>query len=193
MKKIMFVVLPALLLAAFGCAGKPSETEKSVTVLGKDGTPRPEWVRSGKQTEDTHYEVGYGKLSNFATSKKKAETDARNQIAFWLQTDVNTVLKTYTQDAGIADDREVIEYMEEVSMQTAKTSLSGAQIEDVWEDAEGGVYVLMSYDVNKAAENLDSQMKAYQRNESAAFAEFKAQEAFRALEAKQAEAAASER
>ncbi len=183
MKRALTVVMIMLsVLLVFSCASKSTGKR----VVGAEGITRPDWVRQmGKQSKDVHYEVGYGKMSNYATSLKKAEADARNKIAFWVQTDVNTVLKTYTQDAGIGDQRELIEYMEEISKQTAQISISGAQIEDSWEDTDGGVYVLMSYDVNQAAENLANQMKTYQRNESAAFAEFKAQEAFRQLQYEQ--------
>lgn len=184
MKKAFTLVCLLLVAAMFVSCGSDKSVDKSV---GTDGSDRPDWVKKmGKSAADVHYEVGYGKLSNYATSMKKAESDGRNKIAMWIQTDVNTVLKTYTQDSGIGDQRELIEFMEEVSMQTAKNSISGAQVEDSWEDQEGGVYVLMSYDVNQAATNLENQMKSYQRNESAAFAEFKATEAFKALEASNA-------
>ena len=80
----------------------------------------------------------------------------------------------------------MIEYIEQVSIQTANTTISGAEIKGKWEDIEGGIYVLMGYDINKAAENLAKQMdsvsKPFIRNDSAAFADFKAQEAFKALE-----------
>lgn len=183
MKRVMTLVMIILsVMLVVSCASK--NTAKKVK--GAEGITRPDWVRQmGKVDEGLHYEVGYGKMSNYATSLKKAEADARNKIAFWVQTDVNTVLKTYTQDAGIGDQRELIEYMEEISKQTAQVSISGATIIDSWEDEDGGVYVLMSYNIDKAAENLANQMKSYQRNESAAFAEFKAQEAFRQLQYEQ--------
>lgn len=184
MKKALVTLLMILLaFSVLGCGSKPDEDK----TVGKDGAPRPEWVKKMSKVgdENIHYEVGYGKLSNYATSLKRAEADGRNKIALWIQADVNTVLKNYTQDSGIGDQRELIEFMEEVSMQTAKLSLNGATFEESWEDAEGGVYILMSYDINKAATNLQNQLKSYQRNEAAAFAEFKAQEAFKMLNATQ--------
>ena len=76
--------------------------------------------------------------------------------------------------------------MEEISRQTAETSLSGAGVESVYVDEDGGVFVLMSYDINGLARDLQSQVDSYVRNESAAFAEFKADEALRALMAEEA-------
>ncbi len=185
MKKIFASVAAFFLIFGFtGCGSSPDTTEESI-----DGVPA--WVVTMSKKSDTaHYEVGYGKMSNRATSQKKAESDARNKIAMWLQTDVQTALVTYTQDAGIGDETELIEFMEEISKQTADVSMSGADIEEVYVDEDGGVYVLMSYDINGLAADLQSQVDSYVRNESAAFAEFKADEALKALLSR--EAAASE-
>ena len=83
---ILFVV--ALVLVSFGCASKPKE------VLGAEGIPRPQWV-ADMALEDPvlHYEIGFGKGTNRASSMARAESDARNKIAFWVKTDVEKVLK----------------------------------------------------------------------------------------------------
>ena len=182
MKRALTLVMIILsVMLVFSCASKSTGKK----VLGAEGVTRPDWVRQlGKKEKGLHFEVGYGKMSNYATSLKKAEADARNKIAFWVQTDVNTVLKTYTQDAGIGEQRELIEYMEDFLNRQLRFQFR-CTIEDSWEDEDGGVYVLMSYDIEQAAENLANQMQSYQRNESAAFAEFKAQEAFRQLQYEQ--------
>lgn len=176
MEKTFALIAAFFLVFAFtGCGSNSNVAEETI-----DGVPA--WVVTMNKKSDTvHYEVGYGKMSNRATSQKKAESDARNKIAMWLQTDVQTALVTYTQDAGIGDETELIEFMEEISKQTADVSLAGADIEEVYMDEEGGVYVLMSYDINGLAADLQNQVNSYVRNESAAFAEFKADEALKAL------------
>ena len=186
MKKILGILfVVALILVSFSCASKPDQ------ILGAEGIPRPQWVADMALADPVlHYEIGYGKGTNRASSMARAEADARNKIAFWVKTDVETVLKTYMQDAGVGNETQMIEYIEQVSIQTANTTISGAEIKGKWEDLEGGIYVLMGYDIDKAAENLAKQMEAVEtpfvRNESAAFADFKAQEAFKALEASKA-------
>ena len=181
MKKAVFCAAAAvMLLALSGCKSAPAAiaTDVSDTVNGV-----PAWVATMSLKSDAaHYEVGYGRGSNRATSQKKAEADARNKIAMWLQVNVQTVLRNYTQDAGIGEESELIEFMEEVSKQTAEASLSGASIESVYIDYEGGVYVLMSLSMDALADSLQNRVDSYVRDESAAFAEFKAREAFRYLE-----------
>lgn len=180
MNKLTVLVAGILAVFAFtGCGSTPDPMGETI-----DGVPA--WVVTMSMKSDTaHYEVGYGKGSNRATSQKRAEADARNKLAMWLETDVQTALVTYTQDAAIGEESELIEFMEEISRQTAETSLSGAVVESVYVDEDGGVFVLMSYDINGLARDLQSQVDSYVRNESAAFAEFKADEALRALMAEE--------
>lgn len=180
LKKISFLFVVLAMVFAAGCKSDPEAVD---TTVGADGTPRPDWVASMSQkgTEAVHYEVGYGKMSSRATSLKRAEVDARNKIAIWLKADIQTVMNTYMQDSGIGGESEVIQFIEEVSSQSSNTSISGAEIEDTWEDTEGGVYVLMALDLTKAAADLEKNI--YSRNDSAAFAEFKAREALQQLQA----------
>ena len=180
LKKISFLFVALAMIFVAGCSSNPETVDSTV---GADGTPRPDWVKmmSQKGTDTIHYEVGYGKMSSRATSLKRAEVDARNKIAIWLKADIQTALNTYMQDSGIGEESEVIQFIEEVSSQSSNTTISGAEIEDTWEDAEGGVYVLMALDLTIAAADLENNI--YSRNDSAAFAEFKAREALQQLQA----------
>ena len=179
MKKAIFcAAAAATLFALFGCKSAPAVvTNVNDTINGV-----PAWVANmGLKSSTAHYEVGYGKGASRQAAQKKAEANARNKLALWLQTDVEAALVAYTQDAGIEDEGELEEFMEEVSMQTAEASLFGASIESVFVDRDGGVYVLMSYDIDALAEHLQSRVDSYVRSESVAFAEFNAREALRYL------------
>ena len=95
MKKILGILfVVAVIFISFGCATKTTE------VLGAEGIPRPQWVADMALADPVlHYEIGYGKGTNRASSMARAEADARNKIAFWVKTDVETVLKTYMQES----------------------------------------------------------------------------------------------
>lgn len=182
LKKFTLLLVVLSMVFVVGCKSEPDAVD---TTVGADGTPRPDWVKnmSLKGVDGIHYEVGYGKMSNRASSMKRAEVDARNKIALWIKSDVQTALNSYMQDSGIGEETEVIQFMEEVSAQTSSASISGAETQDVWEDAEGGIYVLMGVDLAKIANVLEGNI--YSRNESAAFAEFKAREALQQLQNKE--------
>ena len=65
----------------------------------------------------------------------------------------------------------------------------GVEEDEIWVDAEGGVYMLCSFPENVNKSFTDA-VGDFQRNEAAAFAEFKAEEALSFLE-KETEAGVS--
>ena len=102
------------MLALFGCKGAPAPVATDIDDA-IDGVPA--WVVGrGIKSVAAHYEVGYGKGASREAAQKKAEADARNKLALWLQTDVEAALLAYTQDAGIEDEGELEEFIEEVSL-----------------------------------------------------------------------------
>jgi hypothetical protein len=174
MKKLFIITIAIVTMFTFvSCAStKIAEEVKRPVVLGKDGIPRPDWVINDISTQDVHYAVGYGKLSNFTNSQKRALVEGRNLIAEWVSTAVDEVIVNYTNDAGENANRQAMDAFEAISKQQASAWLSGSKQESIWEDAEGGVYVLVSIPVA----NVQSQMiqlaegvnkQAFEKNEAA--------------------------
>ncbi|MBQ5780691.1 MAG: LPP20 family lipoprotein [Spirochaetaceae bacterium] len=175
MRKFSIFALIGLVLV--GCASAPKVTGSSV-----ESTKQPDWVTKGKKSSTLKYVVGNGKMSNFSNSKKRAEADARDQIALWVSTSVTVTLKNYTQDAGVGGETQAIEFMENVSQQTSKVALRGVEIEDFWSAPDGTIFVLASIPIANVEKALEENVAAseFARKEEAAFAEFKAREAFAA-------------
>lgn len=181
MKKVCLLVLCALaLFVVVGCASTSPAVNESVktaasqipVVLGKNDIPRPDWVFQDQSTAELQYAAGYGKMANTQNSMKKAQTEARNLLAEYVSTAVKEITTTYSNDAGTDGNRQAIDAFESVSMQKSQAVLSGANQMDMWEDVEGGVWILMS--IPKA--NVASQMydaakeaasKSFEKNEAA--------------------------
>ncbi|MDY0287323.1 MAG: hypothetical protein RBR15_00695 [Sphaerochaeta sp.] len=149
MKKVLIVVvLLGMVFAFVGCASTAKVAELAApvvpTVLGADGIPQPDWVYKTVSTQDRHFESGYGKMSDKPNSIKRATVEAKNKIAAWVSTTVKEVVVTYVNDAGSGDDRQAMDAMETISEQVAEATLSGVSTEEMWIDAEGGVWVLCS-------------------------------------------------
>lgn len=128
--------------------------EQNIVNEGVNKVDRPEWVFQDLSNNKTHYVVGYGKLSTLQNSIKRAQTEAKNLIAEWVSTSVDEVITTFTNDSGNSDNSYALDAFEVVSKQRAQAILSGVEQVDLWEDADGGVWVLMSIPV----ENVKSQM-----------------------------------
>lgn len=178
------VVLVSVVFISCGSspAAKADEMPVAKPIIGLEGVPQPAWVNKMPKNAETYYAVGYGKMSNKPNSIMRAEADAKDQIARWVTTSVKTALTNYTSDSGSGDNRQVLEFMENISKQVADQSLSGVERDEVWVDAEGGVYVMCSFPKANVGKNFEQVSGNFVRNEAAAFAEFKAKDALSFLE-----------
>ncbi|MFA6821099.1 MAG: hypothetical protein ACOXZ2_06130 [Sphaerochaetaceae bacterium] len=138
------LVVVVLLVFMMGCA-----------TTNPDGTPK--WTTNPPTNWRTYYAVGYGKLANEYNSRLKAEAMARDIIARWSGTTVNSALTNYVENYG---EDYSIEMMEYISSQVVKISLRETQIEKQYVASDGGVYVLVSYPIKN--------LKAAYKEQSAA-------------------------
>lgn len=187
MKKLLIMLVSAVVL--FGLSGctttkKDAPAPKPVVkvVLGADGIPQPEWVYKAVSTQDMHFESGYGKMSDKQISIKRATVEAKNKIAAWVSTSVKEVVVTYVNDAGSGDNRQAMDAMETISQQVAEATLSGVTTENMWIDADGGVWVLCSIplaNIEKSFEPAaEAVAEAFVESDAAAAANAKMKDAF---------------
>lgn len=165
MKKCVFVLFAVIAFAFIGCStttttnsgqmeGKAAIKVQSPDVLGKDGVPMPDWVYVDVSTDEYHYVTGYGKMTTMQTSVKKAQSEAKNALASWVNTAVDEITYSYTNDSGSEDNRQVIDAFEVTARQRAQAILNGASQEGMWIDQEGGIWVLMSIPVANVADQM---------------------------------------
>ena len=169
MRKTLVIALS--LLAVFmlaSCAStEKTETNSSITL-----SEMPEWVTSqaSLQTEDKHYAVGYGHMSTFRNSLMQAQADGRNQLAIWVNIGIDNIITSYSNDAGVSEssNRQAMDAFETISKQRAQAMLSGITQEDMWQDPEGGVYVLLSLTSDGIITSLEEvNEEAFEKNEAA--------------------------
>lgn len=187
MKKVLIVLIAVLMVISLtGCASTkkdatPPAPAKKV-ILGADGIPQPDWVYKTVSSQDMHYESGYGMMSNKQNSIKRATVEAKNKIAAWVQTSVKEVVVTYVNDAGSGDNRQNLDAMETISQQVAEATLSGVTTEEMWVDADGGVWVLCSIplaNIEKSFEPAaEAVSEAFVESDAAAAANAKMKDAF---------------
>ncbi len=187
MKKV-FIVLVVIVMAfgLTGCASTkqdatPPAPDKKV-ILGAEGIPQPDWVYKTVSSQDMHFESGYGMMSNKQNSIKRATVEAKNKIAAWVSTSVKEVVVTYVNDAGTGDNRQAMDAMETISQQVAEATLSGVSTEEMWVDADGGVWVLCSIPLANVEQNFEpaaeAVAEAFVENDAAAAANAKMKDAF---------------
>lgn len=189
-KLISILSIVALVSAVFiSCASTPKEkpvaAEPVVTpkpVVGMDGIPMPAWVNKTPKSETSFYAVGYAMKSSRAISKTAAGADARDQIARWVGTSVKNALVNYTNESGSEKNIQTLSYFENISKQVANQTLVGVEDDETWIDDKGGVYMLCSFPKANVGKSFEQTVQSFQRNEAAAFSEFKAKEALSFLD-----------
>lgn len=186
-KIVTAIAILSLVSAVFvSCASAPKEKEDDKPavskVIGADGIPMPDWINKVPKSTETFYSVGYSKLANRQMAKTAATQSARDEISRWVGTNVKNALTNYYNESGSGDNTQALSYFENISKQVSDQSLVGSEIEETWVDKEGGVYALVSMPKENVGKSFENVTGEFQRNEAAAFADFKAKEALKFLD-----------
>ena len=176
MKKITIALLVVMVaLFAVSCASAPAQVEPKKSNL-------PDFVLNPPIATDAIYGVGYAKQSSMALSIKVAETNARADIASQIETTIQEAITAYAQEAGVDENTQLISFVETITRQITDTTLSGATPKSRVPMDDGGVWVLMVYGKDSLIDSFEDVAKEFERNEDAAFAEFKAASALEKLD-----------
>jgi hypothetical protein len=122
MKKLTnlsMIVIAAAALFVEGCKSKeklPSgETELTIPCSGPDFFTNKQFFRANS----------VGESQDLVTSKKKAQTNARNELAQAIQTTVKTVTDNYVNSREMNNKEEVEERFESLNREVVDQTLSG--------------------------------------------------------------------
>ena len=184
MKKILIGLFALTVIFAFlSCATQPAPQQEQEQPAEKEAGAAadiPDWYLNPPVAEDSFYGVGSAKMSKLDTSRKMAISRAREDVAFQMEAKIKAAITDYAQEAGVDGENQVISFVETVSKQITDTTLQGVKTEQVGVGSDGTVYAMVSYPMN---EFKDVAASEFERNESSAYAEFKAQQALEQLEA----------
>ena len=145
---------------------------------GPDLSKVPDFYLNPPTAEDAIYGVGDAKMSSLSMSRTMAISRARDDVARQVEVVVKNAITDYAQQAGEGDNTQTIEFVETVSRQLVEVTLAGVKTKEVAVADDGTVYALVEYSVNNL---LNAASDTFQRNEAAAFAEFKANDALKML------------
>ena len=124
--------------------GQVTTLQQMTPELGKDNIPRPDWVVKVPEDDLYHYEKGYARGLSFYESIQMAVKEALLSIAEWAGVDAYDY---YSVGMGEVD----------INVTTdVRTSISGREIVEYWEDANGGVWTLVRVALNQESTPVDS-------------------------------------
>lgn len=177
MKKIVRVGILLALIAAMvmsGCASKEEEAENP-----PERKDLPDFFLNPPNPEDMYVGLGMAKLQDDSLSRKTALARARQDIAAQVSVRVESMLTDYAQEAGADGNAQTLTFVESVSKEVTQLELNGARPEKQYAANDGTWYAMVYFP--KAA-LLEEVGEVFARNEDAAFAEFKAQQALERLD-----------
>ena len=184
MKKVLCLL--AVILTAGLLVVSCGSTSGGKTPIGAEGVPQPEWVRKLREpTSDTIYFRGEGRDGKTVTARQaSARAAALQALADWKEAKVVTAVEDYVNESGETGNTQSLERLQNGIMSVAKTNISGLREVESWIAADGHYVILYSYPINDFRNDFKSATNAFVRNESALYAEFKAEQFFNKLEEK---------
>lgn len=177
---LITVIIAAALL--FSCAGGKESAPQQPKQETTDTSNLPDFVLNPPVATDAIYGVGYAQQSTLPLSIKVAEANARADIANQIEAQIKSAVTSYAQESGVGNDTQVIEFAETITRQVTDTTLSGAITKQRAPMEDGGVWILMVYSKESLLGSFEEAAESFERNEGAAFAEFKAAQALEKLE-----------
>ncbi|MDR1248973.1 MAG: LPP20 family lipoprotein [Treponema sp.] len=160
----------AVVLFAVSCRGSPEQRI--------DDPNLPEWLNDFAP-EDVIWGIGSARQSSDSMSMTTAEARARTGVARQLDTKVEAMFTDYMRDAGTVGSQTALSLQEDVSRQITSMQLNGAQPVKRWKAPDNTWWYLVEYKISDAKAALASVFTS----EEARYAEFKADEALRMLDA----------
>lgn len=179
---IGILIVVVIMLAFSACASAPVEAGPAPKPkpLPPERRDLPDFFLSPPAPEDQYVGLGMAKLKDDNLSRTTALARARADIATQISVVVETMLTDYAQEAGADDNTQTITFVERISKEVANIELSGAITKEQYPANDGTWYVMVFF---PKVSMLDKVQDVFNRNEDAAFAEFKAEQALERLDA----------
>lgn len=185
LKPGLLVVVAALVM--IGCSSAPPVNDmpdrKDAT---NPQTPMdlPDWYINNTAEDDVYYySVGTAESQTMARAIDKAKEAAKVELSERVEANVQSMVKNFVQEAGMSEDTQIMEFYQSTSKTVTNNTFSGITVLKRYPYQKSNdrwiAYVQMALKkdaVSKTVVNLI-------QNEEAMYAEFKASQAFKDLEA----------
>ncbi len=181
-KNIVLLVLSLLfiLLVLAGCSKDKVQVQAQV-----QGTPEeyPSWYLS---QDDPDYVCAYGFAikANQRASVESARENAMQEIAYYVEAKVTTMLKDYIQEAGEVAPQ-VLSLTESAAKTVAEAKFSGVitgKLDTRQVEVDGDTRYKSYIQLKVPAKQVNKGVYDFVRSEEAMYSEFKASQAFQELE-----------
>ncbi len=187
LSKILMTVSVIALVASCGSTPSPAPVDMpSPKAAARPATPLdlPDWYVNTPEEDDTYiYGTGDATSRRMNIAISKAQQAAQVMISTRTKATVQSKVKNFSQEAGMNENTQVVEFYQEAGVTVSNNTLSGLQVLKKYPYMLPGgsyhAYVLVGLRKDVVNKALVNQIK----DDKALYAEFKASQAFKELEA----------
>ncbi len=144
----------------------------------------PDWYINNAEEDDTFiYAVGMGESRKMDLAVDKAKQAARVEISQRISAKVQSQVKSFTQEAGMTEDTQIVEFYQSTSKTVTDNTLNGITVlkRYPYQKSDGAWIAYVQMGLKKDA--VSTEVVNLIKNEEALYAEFKASQGFQELEA----------
>jgi len=184
-KLSFMIVLTALVMIS--CAGAPEVTDMPDRKSGKNPkgpSDLPDWYINTPEEDDMYiYSVGSGESRKMDIAIDKAKQAGKVELSERISANVQSQVKNFTQEAGMDENTQVIEFYQSTSKSVTDNTLNGITVLKRYPYQKSGGSWIAYVQMGLKKDAVSTAVVNVIQNEEALYAEFKASQAFQELEA----------
>ncbi len=144
----------------------------------------PDWFTNPPEEDDMYiYSVGMGESRKMDLAMDKAKQAGKVELSERISAKVQSQVKSFTQEAGMSENTQIVEFYQSTSKTVTDNTLNGVTVLKRYPyEKKGGTWIAyVQLGLKKDA--VSTAVVNVIKNEEALYAEFKASQAFKELEA----------
>jgi len=182
-KLSLLIVLTTLVM--INCSGAKEVSDMPSSANNPRGPiDLPEWFTNSPEEDDMYiYALGMGESRKMNLAIDKAKQAGKVELSERISASVQSQVKSFSQEAGMGDDIQVVEFYQSTSKTVTDNTLNGVSVlkRYPYEKAGGTWVAYVQLGLKKDA--VSTAVVNVIQNEEALYSEFKASQAFQELEA----------
>jgi len=185
LKPGIMVVLAALVMIS--CSSAPPVNDmpdRKDATNPKTPMDLPDWYINNVEEDDTYYfSVGMGESKKMDLAIDKAKQAGRVELSERVAANVQSQVKSFTQEAGMSENTQIVEFYQSTSKTVTDNTLNGVSVlkRYPYQKSDGTWIAYVQLALKKDA--VSTEVVNLIQNEEALYAQFKASQAFKDLEA----------
>lgn len=184
-KYYSFLFAVSVLLFVAGCSHKPKPTNEHNFACRQDGVIAPSWTCVPKNSKNMIVGLGSAPLSGagIGFTRVNALAQARNNLAFKIQTAVKAKVAQFARSTGIKNQEAVDAVSTQVSQQLTQQTLRDSKQIQSWQNPKDGtLFVLVEMPIKSINSSIKEQItNSSYDNKNALWQQFQSKEALKQL------------